>query len=81
MEIRINNILDLQLANEDVVAFVDLFGALQESINSECKKVGFKKNGRLYVELKPESIEFIIKMCDAAGIVIDETEDQDNIVD
>jgi len=77
MEIHINNILDLSLVNEDVTHFVNLFGLLKDTINSSEKSVGFKKKGKITVELTEESIEFIMKMCESAGIITeDEIENQ-----
>lgn len=76
MEIRINNILDLQLANEDVTSFVELFGSLKDTIHASEKKIGFKKHGKIELELSEESIEFISKMCESAGI-LSETEIQE----
>jgi len=69
MELRINNILELQLLNDDVTSFVDLFGTLQNEIQSQSKKVGFKKNGKITLELHEDTIEFIFSVCENSGIL------------
>tara|TARA_R110000772_G_scaffold57747_8_gene130743 strand:- start:42900 stop:43151 length:252 start_codon:yes stop_codon:yes gene_type:complete len=73
MEIRINNILDLQLTNDDVNSFIDVFGTLKNEIHAQQNKVGFKKKGKVTIELQEETIEFIVAVCDSAGI-LSETE-------
>ena len=69
MEIRINNILELNLTNEDVNSFIDVFGTLKNAIHSQQNKVGFKKTGRIDIELSEETVEFIITICETAGIL------------
>ena len=69
MEIRINNILDLKLTNEDVSSFIDLFGTLKDEIQKQSKKVGFKKNGTLSIDLDETLLEFILVLCESANIM------------
>tara|TARA_Y100001937_G_scaffold126039_1_gene194296 strand:+ start:1725 stop:1976 length:252 start_codon:yes stop_codon:yes gene_type:complete len=69
MELRINNILELQLLNDDVDSFVDLFGTLKNEIQNQSKKVGFKKNGKITLELHEDTIGFIFSICENSGIL------------
>ncbi len=69
MEIRISNLLDMQLTNEDVQEFINVFGTLKDAIHSQDKKVGFKKNGTISLDLTEENIEFIVNLCNSAGIM------------
>tara|TARA_R110000796_G_scaffold153583_3_gene270156 strand:+ start:69 stop:317 length:249 start_codon:yes stop_codon:yes gene_type:complete len=71
MDIRISNLLELNLTNEDVNHFIDVFVTLKNSIQSQGKKVGFKKRGEVTVTLTEESIEFIMTLCENAGILSD----------
>lgn len=77
MDIRINNILELQLANEEVSAFVELFGNLKKTILLSEKKVGFKKTGQITIDLKEECIDLIMDLCETSGI-IDESENKED---
>tara|TARA_R110000737_G_C14599749_1_gene488906 strand:- start:2191 stop:2445 length:255 start_codon:yes stop_codon:yes gene_type:complete len=72
MEIQINNILNLSLTNDDVTSFVDVFGTLKNAIHKDAKKVGFKKNGTVSVDLSEETIEFILELSNTAGILSEE---------
>ena len=69
MDIKINNLLNLQLVDEDVNNFIDVFGTLKNAIHSQSKKVGFKKNGQITVELHEDTIDFIEALCNEAGIM------------
>ena len=72
MEIRLNNVLDIQLLNDDTEIFIDLFGNLKKTIQDESKKVGFKQNNHYSIELSANTIEFINSFCENAGIVTKE---------
>jgi len=71
MDIRINNILDLQLVNDDVSTFVNVFGVLKTAIEKQGEKVGFKKNGTITIELSEDQLEFVMSVCENIGIVSD----------
>ena len=78
MELRISNILDLQLTNDDVNSFIDVFGTLKNEIHAQKNKVGFKKNGKVTIELHEDTVEFILTLCESAGILSDtETKEQE----
>jgi hypothetical protein len=79
MEIRINNILEVNLANDDVNSFIEIFGNLRQAINKQSKKVGFKKNGEVVIELSEGAIEFISAICETAGIIEENNEQETNI--
>ena len=79
MDIKINNLLSLQLVDEDVNNFVDVFGTLKNAIHTQNKKVGFKKSGQITIELHPDTIEFIETLCNEAGIMSEtEIKEQEN---
>ena len=59
MDIRINNVLDLQLRNEDVDSFIHIFGHLKSTI---------EKSSKITLEFEEETLEFIQRFCDTAGI-------------
>lgn len=75
MDIRINNVLDVQFVNDDVSSFITLMGTLNKAISSSNKKVGFKKNGQLTIELDQSVIDFIQQVCENAGIIEEKTEE------
>lgn len=79
MDIQINNILSLTLTNDDVNSFIEIFGTLKNNIHQEDKKVGFKTNNKVTLELTDGIIEFIQTLCDSAGILSEtEIKEQEN---
>ena len=71
MNLRINNVLELQLVNEDTQSFIDLFATLKDSIILQEKKIGFKKNNTLSLTLDKDTIDFVLELCDSNGILSD----------
>ena len=84
MNIRISNVLELSLIDDDVNNFVQLFGSLKDMVNIERDKPGFKQKGYHTIVITDEMVTFIESICETTGIITDrdeliEAEKQNNL--